>query len=361
MMEKRKLGRTGIEVSVVGLGTLGFARDKTGQEESVRIVRRALDLGVNLIDTALVYEKGEAERAVGKGISGRRDDAVILSRAVARDPSDVSKMLDQSLNNLGVDMIDIYQVHDLSQENDITAFDALMDAMDKARETGKVRFVGVSSHAQTESVLNMIASGRVDVITIGYNIAMAQRQVADGEDMSRTESEVLPAAHKAGVGVTVMKPLGGGVLVRDLGQGKPPDPMKSIRFVVENPCVDSVVPGVGSLEQLEQNLGAGDPANALTADDISELKDRTKRWGTDFCRQCGYCMPCPENIGIPGMMRMHMATRLEKDLSSIRESYRGIKTKADACVECGECREKCPFDLPIPERLKELHALLGDG
>jgi len=359
-LESRRLGRTELMVSVVGVGTLGFARAGATYEDGVPILKRALDEGVSIIDTALVYGNGGAEKMVGAALKGRRSDCVVVSRCVSREPEGVAADVDKSLQNIGTDYIDVYQLHDVTRPNDVEKAPELLAALKKARDAGKVRFVGVSTHGKAEDVLAMIASGDVDVLTIAYNITGHKRSIGDGEDMSRTAADVLPMARQHDVGVTIMKPLGGGVLARVGPSGQPPvAPVKAIRYVVQNPMVAAVTPGVGTMEEMLENLRAGDPANALTVDEVRALEEKGYKWGLDFCRQCGYCMPCSEGMNLPPLMATYERARAAEDLSAMKAKYAELDVRADSCVECGECESRCPYGLPIQERLKKLHEMLG--
>ena len=362
-MEKRRLGRTGLEVSVVGIGTLGFPRAKLSHKETVSIVQSALDMGVNIIDTAHSYAGGEMERVVGEATEDRRDEVVILSRSVARDPATLRKHLAESLERLRTDVIDIYQIHDVTPPGDLAKVLAsgTVEELKAARAAGKVRFIGLSTHGTVEDMRKMITSGEFDVLTVAYNLTHHKRTASDGDDLARMPREVFPLAREHDVGLTVMKPLGGGRLTRIGPSGTPPiDPTKAIRFVVQEPCIGTVTPGIGSVAELEQALAAGDPGNALSDEDIAALKEYAHKWGTDFCRQCGYCEPCDENVPIRKIMLL--AEKLADptaDKTKLRQGYADLETNGEACVECEKCEEKCPYDLPIMERIGQVHKALA--
>jgi len=361
-MEKRRLGRTGLEVSVVGIGTLGFPRVKLSRKESVAIVRKALDMGVSIIDTAHAYAKGEMEQVVGEAIEGRRDQVVIISRSVARDPATLRKHLEDSKENLRTDVIDIYQIHDVTRPGDLENIlsNGTVDELKAAKAAGKVRFTGLSTHAAIEDIRKMITSEHFDVLTVAYNLTHHKRVASDGDDLARMPKDVFPLAREHDVGLTVMKPLGGGRLARVGPSGTPPiDPTKAIRFVVQEPCIGTVTPGVGSMAELEQAIAAGDAANALGDEEIAVLKEHAHKWGRDFCRQCGYCEPCDENVPIRRIMLL--AEKLadpSADGVKLRNKYAELETNGEACIECGKCEEKCPYDLPIMERICQVHKAL---
>jgi len=300
------------------------------------------------------------EQVTGKALQGRRSDAVVISRAVSREPAALAADVDTSLKNLKTDYIDVYQLHDVTRPADVEKVPELLKTLRKAQEQGKVRFIGISTHGAAEDVRAMIATGDVEAMTISYNVTQHKRSLGDGEDMSRFTTDVLPFAKEHDVGVSIMKPLGGSRLAQPGPCGEPPvSPMKAIRYVVENQLISAVTPGVGTMEHLLEDLPAGDPANALSADEIRGLEEQGRSWGLYFCRQCGYCMPCEQEITIPQMMTLQEQLREAKDLSSLKEQYAKFAVKAEACIQCGRCEERCPYGLPIQERLKQLDGALG--
>jgi len=360
MMETRRLGRTELKVTALGVGTLGFPRVQAHRKEIVAILKRALDEGINIIDTALVYSNGEMEKCVGEALEGRRSECIVLSRSVCREPEKIAADVETSLRNLKSDYVDVYQLHDVTRPADVAKADELLSALAKVREQGKVRFIGVSTHGAPDDVRAMIASGAVDVLTIAYNVTQHKRQLGDGEDLSRTATDVLPFAKEHDVGVTVMKPLGGGRLTQTGPSGEAPlDPVKAIRYVMQNPFVATVTPGVGTMDELLQDLKAADPANALSEGQMRALEEEGRKWGVDFCRQCGYCLPCTNGLPIPRLMILAQQLRAGSDAQKIKAAFDELKLPPEGCSMCGKCEERCPYGLPIQERLKEVFGALG--
>ncbi|NQT18631.1 MAG: aldo/keto reductase [Planctomycetes bacterium] len=309
IMEYRTLGRTGLKVSVVGLGSLGFMRADSSDEDVARMLGRAAEGGINFLDTAYAYGKGKTDTMVGKAIEKDRDRWVILGRSHMRDPKEFAETSDQTFKNLRTDVIDLFELHDITNPRDYEATKqagGIYDVALQMKKDGRIRFVGISTHATAEIVRDMIESDRYDVITISYNVANRGRSPSDGESMARTEEELLPLAESRGMGITIMKPYGGGSLVqaRPGPDGKPVtlSPLQLLKFCVANPYVDCVTPGVDSVAQVEVAIEAGQEGAGLTAGQIEELKKLTASWGTDFCRRCGYCLPCGEGIAIPSAM-----------------------------------------------------------
>lgn len=364
-MEYRRLGKTDLRVSVVGIGSLGFFRH--GEKEIAPILNRALDLGVNIIDTAHGYADGVAEKGIGQVVKERRKECIILSRAAvwqnSDDPAETTRSLEESLRRLHTDVIDIYQLHDITVRG---AYQKVMEngiyeALKKAKKEGKVRYIGFSTHATVADMTKIVISGDVDVLTIAYNITHHKRQLEDGDDISLTSREIFPLAKKYGVGLTVMKPFGGGILTRSSIDGRKLSPVKILRYTIQNPYVTTVTPGVDNLEQLEEVVKAGDKNSRLSREEMKELEEEAKKWGRDFCRQCGYCLPCTEGISIPEVMRLLMDWRLgnEKVKEKARENYIGLEKRADVCIECRECEERCPYQIKISEWMGEAKKSLG--
>jgi len=363
-MEYRILGKTGLRVSVIGVGGLGFTRanlctpDRKGLPEIEKIINMALDLGVNIFDTAYAYGGGIPEEGLGLVMKKRRKDAIILSRTHvyqrSDNPADTVLSLETSLKRLQTDVVDIYQLHDISS---LESFEKVVnlgiyDALKRAKKEGKIRFIGFSTHGGYEVAKKMIETEDVDVLTVSYNILHRKRSAGDKENLKEIAEKLFPFAKEFNIGMTVMKPLGGSALTCQDADGKSLSAVKMIRYVVQNPYIHSVTPGIDSIAQLEEDVNAGDPSFALTAQDIKEFEDEAKKWGTEFCRQCGYCRPCPQDINIPSVLKNLMEWRRTKK-ESVIASYGKLEVKASACVECKVCEERCPYHLPISGMMSE--------
>jgi predicted aldo/keto reductase-like oxidoreductase len=271
--------------------------------------------------------------------------------------------LAESLERLRTDVIDIYQIHDVTPPGELKKVRAsgTIDELKAAKAKGTVRFIGLSTHAEIEDIQEMITCGDFDVLTVAYNLTHHKRSARDGDDLSRMPKDVFPLAREHDVGLTIMKPFGGGRLTRRGPSGRRPvDATKALRFVIQEPAVATVTPGIGSMAELEQALAAGEAANALSDNEIAALKEQAHEWGTDFCRQCGYCEPCVEDVPIRKIMLI--AEKLADksgDVPAVRGEYAQLETNGGACIACGECEEKCPYDLPIMERIRKAHEALA--
>ena len=358
-MQYRRLPGTEMDVSVVSIGSLGFSRAGVDADGIAAIVNRALDLGVNFIDTAYAYGEGDIEKAIGPVLEKRRDECFVLTRSHEREPDEFKRTMAGCFDRLRTDYIEIFEPHDVSSFEDYEKLtrNGVFDMVAEKVAEGKIGYAAISTHGPLDLVKEIVTSGRFSVITVAYNLTGRKRSLDDGEFMGDTADVILPLAHQHGVGVTVMKPFGGGRLLREAPDGTRLSPVKCLLYILANPYVATASPGVESLAQLEEDVGAGRPGMALSDEEKAELEELGRQWGMYFCRQCGYCLPCSEDIDIPKVMDLLESRRAAQDdpekISSIRNSYRELQVNASDCVECGDCEERCPYDLPIIERMKE--------
>lgn len=361
-MEYRILGKTNIKVSVIGIGTLGFARvglyeKPDGIKEMANILNKAVDLGINIIDTAYAYGRGIAEKAVGEVLKNRRKEVIVLSRThiwqKSDDPKETEKILEESLRNLKTDVIDIYQLHDVSSMENYKKIieKGIYEVLKKAKKQGKVRFIGFSTHGNLELKMEMLKE-EVDVLTVAYNLLYSKRGPLDGEDIKETEEKFFPIAKKYNIGLTIMKPFGGGILTIKREGKNPLSPVKLLKYIIENEYIHTVTPGVENLKQLEEIVKAGEIKGKLTEEEKKEIEEEISIWGKDFCRQCGYCLPCEKGINIPLIMRFLLRWEIEKN-ENLKQEYQKMQVKASECIECKKCEERCPYNLPISEKMKK--------
>jgi predicted aldo/keto reductase-like oxidoreductase len=363
-MRYAKLKGTDLEVSVVSLGSIGFMRGKLEAEGIQAIANRALDLGVNFIDTAYAYARGVVESALGPVVEKRRDEMIILTRSHMREPDEFKETMEGSFERLRTDYIDIFQLHDVTRAE---LYEQLMQTgiyamlAEKVKE-GRIGYASISTHGTVDLMREIVTCGKFSVITVAYNLTGSKRSQGDGEFINDTADVILPLAWEKNVGVTIMKPFGGGAVLEEAPDGTRLSPVKCLLYVLANPYVATVSPGVDSMEQLEEDLQAGQPGMGLSDEEKKELEEQGARWGQFFCRQCGYCLPCSEEIDIPKVMKalqdVRAASETPNRAKSLKEKHQGLLAKAADCAECGDCEERCPYDLPIVERMKEAADLL---
>ena len=351
-MEKRRLGKTELMTSIIGFG--GLKLHAVEQDDATEILNKALDMGINFVDTARGY--GDSEAKIGEAISHRRDEFFLCTKTQAITAEEMKKEIETSLKNLRTDRIDLYLCHNLrfpDKYETIMGSGGAMKALKEAKSQGLIDHIGFSSHRFHETMKAGILSGQFEAIMLAYNILNDEL----------VDEEILPLAKENDLGVIIMKPLAGGALVSaspdvDLRAGTEITATQALRFVLANDAVTLAIPGMGNVDEVEENVAAGETFQALTEEEKSSLVKAAEILGKDFCRACGYCQPCPQEIRIPIILR-HAGYYTRYGLEDwAKGRYGMVEVKADNCIECGECEEKCPYDLPIMEKLQEAHTML---
>lgn len=272
---RRPLGRTGVEVSALGVGGfhLGAAKD---QREANEIVARAMDAGVDFFDNAWEYHEGKAEEVMGRALEGRRDRAVLMTKVCThgRDATVAMRMLEESLRRLRTDYVDVWQVHEVVYHNDpekIFAPGGVAEALVRAKEQGKVRFVGFTGHKDPEIHLAMLAHD------FPFDTVQMPLNCMDGTFRSFAE-RVVPEAVRRGIAVLGMKSLGGtGELVK---QGAV-TVEEALRYAMSVPGVATTISGMESLDVLEQNLAVARGFAPMSADEMAALRERVRPLAAD--------------------------------------------------------------------------------
>jgi len=318
-------------------------------------LNRALDLGINFIDTAKVY--GDSEEKISEAISKRRNEFYISTKSVATTAEQMSEDIKESLKHLRTDHIDLYLCHNLRLESDynkVMSDGGAMEALLKAKEEGVIGHIGFSCHRFHETMERGIKSGLFEAIMVSYNILNDEL----------VDEKILPLAKSLDVGVIAMKPLAGGILATpppelNASSKIPVTAENALRFVLSNEAVTVAIPGVMKLSEVEENAKVGETFSAISDEEKNILVKAAETLGKNFCRSCGYCQPCPQNIRIPMILRQLAYFKNYGLKEWAQGRYRNMEVKADACSECEKCREKCPYGLDVPKMLKEAHTLLG--
>jgi predicted aldo/keto reductase-like oxidoreductase len=322
---------------------------------------------VNYIDTAYMYCRGQSEVVVGKALKGWRERIKLstklpLNQVKSRD--DYRRLLDEQLTKLDTDWIDFYHFHGLSGPkwcDVVQAFD-LVEEMAKARDEGLIRHVSFSFHDKPEAMRAFIDSGVFASVLCQYNL------------LDRANEDAMAHAREQGLGVVVMGPVGGGRLgsprdyIEAAVDGKASTPEIALRFVLSNPNVSCALSGMSTMEQVEENVAVAADLGPLSKEQKSHVEEvlaSRKKLADLYCTGCGYCMPCPHGVNIPVCFESMINHRVYEFTSAAMRKYRAIGDqwipgkRADACVACGECEEKCPQNIPIRQQLKEVDATLG--
>lgn len=335
-MQYRALGKTGLNVSVIGFGGIPIQRVSAG--DSDKIVNRALDLGINFFDTARAYTDSEAK--LGAVLKTIRKEVIIATKSLAKTKAAMAADIMKSLDTMGLDYIDLYQIHNLKSKNDldrVTSPDGALAALTEAKKKGLVRHIGITGHIK-EFLLGTLHLEEIETVQFPFN---AVETVG--------VSALLAKAAEKGTGVIVMKPLAGGAFKNK---------NLALRYVLEH-SVSAAIPGMDSLEQVEENAGAGNNPQPLTLDERITLEAEAGSLDGAFCRRCEYCKPCSQNIEIPMVFLLDgYYTRYDlKDWA--RERYQSLSPMADVCINCGDCEKRCPYNLPIQKMLTEAAARMA--
>ncbi len=334
-MEKRKLGNTGIEVFPIAFG--GIPIQRIDIDRAVEVVRRAIELGIDLIDTARGYTDSEIK--IGRAIKGIRKRVYIATKSGNRTKDGILKDVEISLNNLGVDSIDIYQLHGVNSKeifDTVMAKDGALEGLKEAKKKGLIKHIGVSSHS-TDMILELIDTGEFEVIQLCYNFIE-----------NKCEEKILDLARERGIGLIGMKPLGGGMIE---------NARIALKYVLRQGYVIPD-PGMESIREVEENVSIARGSYELTEEELEEIERIRKELGSVFCRRCQYCQPCPQGVHISSLLgAKSIVKRLpkEKIISGwVYDAYLSGKN----CTRCGVCLTKCPYNLPIPDLVEENTAFL---
>ncbi len=374
-MQYRTLGKTGISISTLGFGAMRLpqivsdGKQVFDTDESIRIIRRAYELGVNYIDTAPYYCEGESEIIVGKAIKGIRDKVYLSTKNPIEDDSGEHFMqrLEKSLKKLDTDYIDFYHMWGISWEqfvDKINVKNGPLEFAQRAKEQGIIRHISFSFHDKPENMIKLIDTGYFETVLCQYNM------------LDRSNEAAIAHAHKSGLGVVVMGPVGGGrlgepspVIQKLIPGGSKSSAELALRFVISNPNVTCALSGMGSIEMVEQNVQTASNTAELTVvelDSINSAMEQNKKLADLYCTGCNYCMPCPQEVNIPlnfQLMNYHKVYGLTEHAKSAYQQigkFDWMKGKpASECIDCGICEEKCPQKLSIREQLRETAKTLG--
>ena len=335
-MEYVTLGKTGLRVSRMGLG--GIPIQKIDAEGTKTLLHKLADRGVNYIDTARGYTV--SEEYLGYALEGIRDRFIIATKSMARTKEAMAEDIEKSLHNLRTDHIELYQVHNPSMEqlDQVQAAGGALEALQEARAAGKIGHIGLTAHS-VEVFARALELDWVETIMFPYNIVEQQG------------AELIRKCAEKNIGFIDMKPLAGGAIE---------DGTLALRYVCSNPDVTVVIPGMAEIRELDENMAACSDSTPLTEEELKKMEEVRAQLGNDFCRRCNYCAPCTVGINIPSVFLF--AGYLQRyDLADwAKERYSTLKVKASACIGCGKCEPRCPYHLPIREKLKVCAKDMGE-
>ncbi|MBL4935247.1 aldo/keto reductase [Clostridium sp. YIM B02515] len=377
-MQYRKFGKHDFKVSALGFGCMRLPfldedDSKINEEEAINLIRYAIDNGVNYLDTAYPYHKGNSELLVGKALKdGYREKVKLATKCpvwLVKNHEDFNKYLNEQLEKLQTDHIDMYLLHALSKERweDLKKLN-VFKFLEEAVQSGKVKYVGFSFHDELPVFKEIVNSYNWDFCQIQYNYMDTDYQAG---------KEGLKLAASKGMAVIIMEPLKGGKLAKN-----PPQEVQSLwntaevkrsaadwalRWIWNHKEVTLLLSGMGAFDQVVENIKIADNSisDSLNKEEL-ELVDKVKEKYNELikvnCTACNYCMPCPFGVNIPRNFALLNESSMYNDINGYSHAYNNFMAendRANHCKECGLCETKCPQNLPIRQHLKEVHAALG--
>jgi hypothetical protein len=328
-----RLGQTGLTVSEVGFGGIPIIRLDSAEAE--RVVRSAFERGITLFDTANAYKDSEGK--IGRALEGIRDRVVLATKSFKRDWASLSEDLKNSLRQLRTERIDLFQLHQISREEEweeLTRPGGVMENLEKARVEGKIGHIGFSSHS-LDMALRLVRSGAFSTVQFPFNFI--EREPLD---------ELHPAAKEAGMGILAMKPFAGGAI---------DDGALAFAFLRQYPEAIPI-PGFDSTASVEEIVSLYDRPNQVGEAEEERMEAYRRELGRRFCRRCEYCQPCPNGVMVTMAMGYpFIASRMAPN-TAVEFARKAMET-VPLCEECGECEEKCPYDLPVVQMIRENYEL----
>lgn len=328
-MQYTTLGKTGLNVSRLGFG--GIPIQKVDAATTRSLIEKMASAGINFIDTARGYTVSEA--FLGEALEGYRDKFILATKSMAVTKEAMASDIETSLKNFRTDYIDLYQIHNPSVENfeKIIAPGGALEALLEAKEAGKIGHIGFTTHT-TPLFEKALACDWVETIMFPYNLVETQ-----GEDLMRQCTE-------KNIGFIVMKPLAGGAIE---------DPTLALRFICSNPDATIVIPGMYDVKEIDMNLAAAEDNSPLTDAELAKIEEIRSTLGSNFCRRCNYCQPCSAGINISAIFILQGYYDRYGLQDWAQGRYDATPVKASACIDCGACEPRCPYNLPIREMLKD--------
>jgi len=357
-MQHRPFGRTGLKTSILGFG--GFHLLEIPYSEAEYLLNTYLDAGGNYIETAASYGRGESERKIGRAVSSRRSEYVLVTKTGERDRTGCLESLEHSLDHLRTDHVDVLLMHGVGTKRDldqILAPGGALEGAEYARQLGKVRHIGISMHGQPDVLLAALHAYDFDAVMTTVNYY-------DRFNFPEIENTLLPRAQRAGAAVILMKPLADGLLWRSAEN--------AFRYAFSRP-VSVVVSGINSRAMLAEDLRFAERYEPLTREQADQLAMSAPELGTHVCRLCGRCLPCPVGIDIPEVFHLEgwydrqmgngrvddtaeyaLRERLKHWFGNqqlARDRYATLAIQADRCTHCGACTPRCPYGLDVEAKL----------
>ncbi|MCL2813769.1 MAG: aldo/keto reductase [Oscillospiraceae bacterium] len=380
-MQYRKFGKTGRMISALGFGCMRLPEiEKDGQKRVdedivIPMLQKAFENGVNYFDTAYGYCNEQSQPALGKALKSVRGAVMFATKQplhLVKKTEDFRKVLEKQLASMDTSYIDFYHFHGINKE----AMDGqikpmkLMKEAQKAIDEGLIGHMAFSFHGDPKDMRYIIEQGEIfSSVLLQYNL------------LDRSNEEAIAYLAESGIGVVAMGPVAGGRLAAPssladklLGDKNPETAELAIRFVLGNPSVSCALSGMGSMAMLEQNLKVGNmeaPMNARDFEKAGQLMIDLKKFSDLYCTGCDYCKPCPQGINIPHIFNAFthhnvygmtaLGKKMYRQVTEGHKDWHGnlISETVSKCAECGNCEAKCPQNIKIAEKLKEIDAIFA--
>ena len=335
-MEYRELGKTGLKISRLGFG--GIPIQRIDAEGTKVLMHQMKDAGINYIDTARGYTV--SEEYLGYALEGIREHFIIATKSMARTKEAMAADIEISLKNLRTDYIDLYQVHNATPEQveQVMAPGGALEALKEAKAAGKIGHIGLTAHS-LDTFKMALDLDWVETFMFPYNIVETQAE------------KLIAECAKRGIGFIDMKPLAGGAIE---------DATLALRYICANDAVTVVIPGMAEAKELEQNMAAVNNTAPITAEEKAAFLEVRNQLGTNFCRRCNYCQPCAAGINISGCFLFDGYLQRYGLGEWAKGRYATLPVKASACIGCGACEARCPYNLPIRDMLKKVAEHFGE-
>jgi hypothetical protein len=341
----RTIGKTGLKVTSMGFGCMVTS--------DASVIERASDIGINYFDTARGYQHGNNERMVGAALKKKRKELVLSSKSGAHTKDAALSDLDTSLRELGTDFLDIWYLHGRDKTSE--APDELFEAQQIAKQQGKIRFAGLSTHNAKDMIPFLITKGAVDVVLTTYNFTMHKNMEA-----------LIEQAHDAGIGVVAMKVMAGGFRSGNPRRAFYPQLTRdgallaALKWVLKNPKVDTTIPSMTDMDQLEENLKA--MAGPYTEVEEKLLAQRLEQIGPLYCRMCGACEgTCAKGLPVADLLRYLTYAEGYGQFPLGREHFLALPAEVTSvrCQDCANCTVTCPFGVKVASRLARAQELFA--
>jgi len=371
-MQYARYGKEGPRISRLGFGVMRLPcrpKDSWGKVNvaaSVRLLRAAMEAGVNFFDSHHNYHEGGSELAIGRALKGWKGQPIVVQTKTPwykdKPRAYFEKLLYEALEKLGVNCIDYLLHHSMDMEMFRNKGRQFIRFTDWAMNRGLIRHRGFSSHDKPQNIKKFVDTGEFAVMVVSFNW------------MNPQVKEAIAYAAEHGMGVTIMNPIAGGMLATDTPQvmrllpGARSAAEVALRYVLATPGVTCALSGMNAPDQLAENTAIAArraPMTALQRRRMQQRLDRIEKTSRELCAGCGYCMPCRHGVDIPSNMRALNQLRLFGQIEWARSRYGRLRKhkegnrSAEACRQCGRCEPKCPIHVPIIQRLAELKKRMG--